>query len=319
MIEARLRQYHPLIPFFFGLFLNEEQSNLILDCAQQFYRQALQTIPALKKDLELISRGKSKCRCFVFRVFPFVRSGISVDQYLSRSNMKSAARFLHCTMKFIGRVTDQSRKEFNDYVADRVVAHAVGKVFRALVVGFIITPRTLAARLLLPDRQSWALWAQDDNEPFSEGLAGQPSNARPRPGARRNPAPPRTTTDQSNPGEDYETAMAKSLADDDLLLVDKLENLSLEPETPTSLLRPTSGFLSRAHLTCAVAPNVSAAQAGIDMVEMVRRETNALTDDRTFVESEDDRAVIRYFDAGHAMVYLREPLKIQTVFAGSFH
>ena len=217
-------------------------------------------------------------------------------------------------MKFIGRITDQTRKDFNEYAENRVVAHSIGKMFRMLVVGFIITPRTLAARLLLPDRQSWALWAQNDDEPFSENSASQTANSNSR---RRNPV---TTTDQLNPGENFETSMAKSLADDDLLLVDKLENLSLESnENPTSFLRPTFGFLSRAHLTCGVAPNVSSAQAGVDMVEMIRKETAALTNDRSFIESEDDRVVIRYFDAGHAIVYLREPLKVQSIFAGSFH
>ena len=179
----------------------------------------------------------------------------------------------------------------------------------------------LAARLLLPDRQSWALWAQDDDEPFTVNSSGQPnhSNPRARPAARRNPPTTITTTDQLNSGENLETAMTKSLADEDLLLVDQLGNLSLENESSTSFFRPTFGFLSRAHLTCGVAPGISAAQAGIDMVEMIRKETDASIKNRTLIESENELAVIRYFDDGHAIVYLREPIKVQTIFTGSFH
>lgn len=60
VIEGRLRQYNPLIPFYFGLFLNDEQSSYILQQAYDYYRQALQVFPKLKKDLEYVSRDKSK-------------------------------------------------------------------------------------------------------------------------------------------------------------------------------------------------------------------------------------------------------------------
>ncbi len=60
VIEGRLRQYNPLVPFYFGLFLNHEQSNFVLTQAYDYYQQALQTFPQLKKDLEYISRDKSK-------------------------------------------------------------------------------------------------------------------------------------------------------------------------------------------------------------------------------------------------------------------
>lgn len=60
VIEARLRQYHPFVPFFFGLFLNQEQSAYILEEAYDYYQQALQIFPQLKRDLEQTSRAKSK-------------------------------------------------------------------------------------------------------------------------------------------------------------------------------------------------------------------------------------------------------------------
>lgn len=62
VIEARLRQYHPLIPFYFGLFLNHEQSNSVLGLAFDYYRQALQNFAQLKRELEQSSRDKSNER-----------------------------------------------------------------------------------------------------------------------------------------------------------------------------------------------------------------------------------------------------------------
>lgn len=66
MIEGRLRQYHPLVPFYFGLFLNHEQSMYVLKQAYDYYQQALQIFPQLKKDLERISRDNSKESTFLF-------------------------------------------------------------------------------------------------------------------------------------------------------------------------------------------------------------------------------------------------------------
>lgn len=60
VIEARLKAYRPLMPFYFGLFLNREQSDDVLHQAYGYYHQALQNFPQLKNDLEQISREKSK-------------------------------------------------------------------------------------------------------------------------------------------------------------------------------------------------------------------------------------------------------------------
>lgn len=62
MIADRLRQYHPLTPFYFGLFLNHEQSNNVLRLASDCYRQALDNFPQLRRELEKISRDKSNGR-----------------------------------------------------------------------------------------------------------------------------------------------------------------------------------------------------------------------------------------------------------------
>ena len=60
VLEGRIRQYHPLVPFYFGLFLNQEQSSYVIKQAYEYYQQALQTFSQLKRDLEQVGRAKRK-------------------------------------------------------------------------------------------------------------------------------------------------------------------------------------------------------------------------------------------------------------------
>ena len=127
-----------------------------------------------------------------------------------------------------------------------------------------------------------------------------------------------TTTDDATTSDDYSESMVRSVADDaDALLVERVV-ASTEPEE-VSFLHPTFGFLSRAHLTCGVAPGVSAAQAGLDMAEMIEKESDSLRRRIPLVESNNERTVMKYFGNGNCIVYLREPLPIGTIFSGFFH
>ena len=177
-----------------------------------------------------------------------------------------------------------------------------------------------AARLLFPDRNTWAIWDQDDKEAFAKPSDPAPSasQSKQRPNRRNQKNPVATTTDMSSTGDEYDTSMVKSLADGDLLLVDKIPTSDAQSEQ-VSFLHPTFGFLSRAHLTCGVAPSVSAAQTGLDMVEMIRQESEAIVKNRSLLENADERAVMKCFGNGHCIVYLKEPIPINTVFTGFFH
>ena len=177
-----------------------------------------------------------------------------------------------------------------------------------------------AARLMFPDRHTWAIWDQDDNEAFPKPSAppATTSNSKQRPNRRNQKNPVSTTTDMSNTGDEYNTSMAKSMADDDLLLVDKIPTNTNQAEE-VSFLHPTFGFLSRAHLTCGVAPGVSAAQTGLDVVEMIRQESEVILKNRSPLENGDEQSVMKFFGNGHCIVYLREPIPINTVFSGFFH
>jgi hypothetical protein len=253
--------------------------------------------------------------------------------------MNPQPKILHCTVKFIGKTTDQSRQDYMNYAANRLVSHLLGKMCRGYIVGFVITPRTLGksideysikiiglflgARLLFPDRHTWALWAQDDNEvsskqPPSSSRASSGDNNKKQSSNRRNNKSKRiTTTDDFVTTDDYSTSMVRSITDDDALLVDKI--LSSNESEQVSFLHPTFGFLSRAHLTCGVAPGISAAQTGHDMVEMIQKESDSILRNLSLPESNDERTVMKYFGNGNCIIYLKEPIPIGTIFSGFFH
>ena len=57
--------------------------------------------------------------------------------------MNPAPKILHCTVKFMGKMTDQTRKDYRNYAGNRMISHLLGKMCQGYVVGFVITPRTL--------------------------------------------------------------------------------------------------------------------------------------------------------------------------------
>ena len=173
--------------------------------------------------------------------------------------------------------------------------------------------------MLFPDRHTWALWAQDDNEVSNKPSSSQASNnnKKQRSNRRNNKSNRTTTTDDFVTTDDYSTSMVRSIADDDdALLVDKI--LAPNESEDVSFLHPTFGFLSRAHLTCGVAPGVTAAQTGLDTVEMIQKESDSIQRNLRLPENSDERTVMKYFRNGNCIVYLKEPIPIETIFSGFF-
>jgi len=111
--------------------------------------------------------------------------------------------------------------------------------------------------------------------------------------------------------------MVRSIVDDDLLLVDKV--ITSNESEQVSFLHPTFGFLSRAHLTCGVAPGINASQTGHDLVEMIQKESDIIQKNISIPESNDQRTVMKFFGNGNCIVYLKEPIPIETIFSGFFH
>lgn len=110
--------------------------------------------------------------------------------------------------------------------------------------------------------------------------------------------------------------MVQSISYDDMLLSDNLISSNISDEI--SFLHPTFGFLSRAHLTCGVAPGVNASQTGFDLIDMIQKESESLQKNIFLPENNNERTVMKFFGDGHCMVYLKEPIPIQTIFSGYF-
>ena len=176
------------------------------------------------------------------------------------------------------------------------------------------------ARLYFPDRHTWSTWAQDDYELSNKESPVQASgsdNNRKQRSFHRNNKSKITTTDNITTNDDYNASMVRSVADEDILLVDKV--IPSNESEQISFLHPTFGFLSRAHLTCGVAPGISASQTGADMLEMIQKESDIIQTNTPIPESNDERTVMKFFGNGHCIVYLKEPIPIATIFSGCFH
>ncbi|CAF0742086.1 unnamed protein product [Didymodactylos carnosus] len=310
-IQARLHQYRPFIPFFFGLFVNHEQSTTIIEQAYDYYHQALQTFPMLKKDLERISREKN----------------VSVNSLLNRSNMIGTPKLLHCTVKFIGKPTDQSRRQYTDYAGNVRVSHLLGKLCSAYIVSFIITPRTLGARLIFPERHTWSIWDMNDDEAFDKNNGSQ--------------------GDQKG-CEMCSSLMVRSFTEDEEQQVDiidveenfeeherGLQSTSAISDKPlcqrcsiryeqaryhqSTILHPTCGFMSRAHFTVGVAPGSSAVQTGQDLLSIIQKESDLQKSCVALCDNKLNQTVMKYMGNGECAVYLKEPILVQTIFSGAFH
>jgi hypothetical protein len=177
----------------------------------------------------------------------------------------------------------------------------------------------LAARLLFTERHTWSIWNQDDNEAFSiAAVSSRADAARVKSRSSTHEKKSTWTSDSSTVGDVYDTSMTSSLADDDLLLVNKIQH-RLDTSEQVTFLHPTFGFLSRAHLTCGVAPGIAASQTGLDLLDMIRQESESIREHRSLVQYSDERTVMKYFGNGHGMIYLKEPIPIRTIFSGFFH
>lgn len=242
-------------------------------------------------------------------------------------------------MKFFGRPDDTVRKDFENYAGNRIVSHSLGKHFTGKIVGFAITPRTfgkenqiflclrfltnypfrtLGARLSFEDENVAKLWAQNDEEPFSDGKKPEKKDgARSARGKKKVTASKRRTRESSEDSDESDQTKSTSLIDQDNDLVDEISKMSIEPEK-VSFFHPTFGFLSRAHLTCGVAPDVSASQTGIDLIHLIRQESEVLRKNVQIETFEAESVAFRYFNDGQCMIYLREPIPIDSIFTGYF-
>jgi 2',3'-cyclic-nucleotide 3'-phosphodiesterase len=71
---------------------------------------------------------------------------------------------------------------------------------------------------------------------------------------------------------------------------------------------------SRAHMTLAFTQGVSAVQTGLDLLDLVRMELNNVAHE----EVKTSEATLSYYDSGICYAHLDQPIKIRTIFSGSY-
>lgn len=199
---------------------------------------------------------------------------------------------LHVTSKFTARGKAEGAQE---YITSPVVKESLGKCFRLCIIGFVITPRTIGARLKLTEEQL-ELWAKNDDED-----------------------PPTTVTGSevikgNKPEESNSTEENKSRNSSVCVpTVTRVERCS------TERFHPTSGKGSRAHLTLATAPNVKPVTTGLDLIRAVRSEQRALKCDNQNPETYAiDGGILKNYGDGVWVVYPQCEVLVSSLFSAFY-
>ncbi len=119
-IQLKINQYETVLPYFFGWFLNLDESAHLINVSKNILKEATQVLQDFNKDLN------NKLTNLEFLNF---RNGI-----------------LHCTTKFIGK--NKKTKEVLDYVNNPLISLSMAKVFKLKIAGFSITQSTIGMCLL---------------------------------------------------------------------------------------------------------------------------------------------------------------------------
>ncbi|KAA0195647.1 hypothetical protein HAZT_HAZT005806 [Hyalella azteca] len=137
-IANRLAQYQANEPIFFGWFLNPHDSCILVN----------QVFDYLKELLNVSPFRESLVRCCTLTVPNFVKvSEAEAHEYYRFTGRDGAFQSLHCTAMFMGKGKAPGAQEY---------------LKRPAVTGFVITPRTLGARVLLQP-PLLPLWGQQDD------------------------------------------------------------------------------------------------------------------------------------------------------------
>jgi len=153
-IEARLKDWHRITPYYYGWFLNPADSMLLLELSSSWFR---------------------KCIAFQeffddFSVYSNRFNERSMLNYFSSSN--TVVPKLHVTAHFIKK----SKNSFGD--SEPSENEFLGSASNLRITGLIITPKTFGARVKLSDEQL-VLYKQNDREIEIPTVTSKNENQRP--------------------------------------------------------------------------------------------------------------------------------------------
>jgi hypothetical protein len=109
----KLDQYQIILPYYFGWFLNSDDSLNLINTAKEILKEFFKYIPKFEQDLN------SK----------------------PVQNINYQTKSLHCTTKYIGK--NKKTEEIQNYVKNPLLALSIGKFFRIKIIGFSYSESTI--------------------------------------------------------------------------------------------------------------------------------------------------------------------------------
>ena len=203
---------------------------------------------------------------------------------------RSPSSVLHCTA-FAARYGDRRNQDVLAYMERPAVSTSVGQAFVLHVIGFVVTPRTFGARVILTNRQL-CLWGQED------------------------------TCDTSRPhserGMSHDDVQKLSSQLSDIAISRRPVNTDREIEETLQhrdRFRPTFGEGSRAHITLGCTQGSRAVETGLDLLKIIECEGGQANDRKIW---QLDKGAARYYGDGCCAVYLNRPIKVGCLFSEQY-
>ncbi|MPC18578.1 2',3'-cyclic-nucleotide 3'-phosphodiesterase [Portunus trituberculatus] len=204
-------------------------------------------------------------------------------------------RLLHATSKFTARGKTIGA---NEYINSPVVKQSLGKGFRLCIVGFVITTRTIGARLKLSNEQL-ELWSNDDNEDPPVTLMNS--------GVLKKHQFSHSDLDKSKEKLKFSKLNAS------VCLPTVVEKEIFYDE---DRFCPTSGKGSRAHLTLACTPGIKPVTTGFDLILAVKCEQRMRGGENQKAETYTiDGGVLINYGEGIWVVYPNSELLVSSLFS----
>ncbi|CAM1321983.1 N4BP2L1 (predicted) [Pycnogonum litorale] len=287
VLNMRLNQWEDLKPLFFGWFLNCTDSDILQNIAQVYFESCFE-VPEFYDEFQNTT-GRSKKK--------------DIMSYFGTNMMIDNGSILHCTSRFCG---GPYRSKTEAYTKTKSVQDNYGKVSILHSIGFFITSTTFGARIKLSKRQL-NLWEMDDHE-----LKQNASDA---------------SSDflvDSMHRMSLNGAKVKSVSNNHCLQNNSLLNVRKSECSCMATLRtvnqdlshqfaPSFGRGSRAHITLGCAPNIHPRQTGLDLVAIIKKETE--TSKSCAVPTfEISFGKLRNYGGGLWAIYPNKELLMETLF-----
>ncbi|XP_038071956.1 2',3'-cyclic-nucleotide 3'-phosphodiesterase-like isoform X2 [Patiria miniata] len=275
-----------LYPFFYGWFLGFNISVDTLGFGKTIFKECLQQ----PKFVEIFTK-------YAIPGSPRNASGgLDFDRYFSLEGFITGTTLLHCT-SFFSNYSERAGSQ--QYATSPAVRQATGRAFNLTVIGFLITPRTLGARIRLND-QELLLWETNSSATSDFTPVGAGNNV-----DKTMQQKQLQHLDQSQmPGQEISTFYP------------------IRDEVPCpkgwrpTEFSPTCGRGSRAHLTLGTGKDVEAVQTGSDLNAIIQRELEAVAKKEDILTLKLKSGTVRCYGEGNWAVYLDKALEIGTLFTG---